>query len=90
MSEPITVKSLAIQGSSNAFSVSDPRPVPFTMAPGEKVEIPVTLSAGNSSGKAKLRLIASAPSLKKDAVAFVSLSYDVADVSRLKKMLHAR
>jgi hypothetical protein len=87
MSEPVTVKSLVVEGSSNAFAVSDARQVPFTMAPQEKVEIPLKLSASNASGKARLRIVASAPNLKKDSTKFVSISYG-SQTSKLGKLLH--
>jgi hypothetical protein len=88
MGEPVTVKSLEMLDSSNAFTVSESRHVPFTIAPGEIVEIPVELSANHNSGRARLRLVASAPSLRKDGVEFVRLSYGGESASRLAKLVH--
>jgi hypothetical protein len=87
MNDSITVKSLAVEDPSNAFTVSDARQVPFTIAPGEKVEIPVMLSATNAGGKARLRIVASAPGLKQDTTQFVSISYG-RQTSKLRKLTH--
>ncbi len=89
MNDPITVKSLAVEDPTHAFTLSDARKVPFTIAPGERVAIPLVLSASNGSGKARLRIVASAPGLEKDATKFVSISYG-RQASRLAKLVHAR
>jgi uncharacterized protein (DUF58 family) len=87
MSDPITVKSLVVEDPSNAFTVSDAFHVPFTIAPGEKAEIPVTLSATNGGAKARLRIVASAPNLEEDATKVVSISYG-RPTSKMGKLLH--
>jgi hypothetical protein len=86
MNEAITVKSLAVEDPSHALTVSDTRRVPFTIAPGEKVEIPVRLSATNGGAKAHLRIIASAPGVQKDDTKLVSISYG--ETSKLGKLIH--
>jgi hypothetical protein len=86
MNEAITVKSLAVEDPSHAFAVSDARRVPFTIAPGEKVEIPVRLSATNGGGKARLRIVATAPGLEKDDTKLVAISYG--ETSKLGKLIH--
>jgi len=86
MNDPVTVKSLAVEDPSHAIRVSGARRVPFTIRPGERIEIPLMLSATNSGGKARLRIVASAPGLEKDATKFVSISYG--RTSKLGRLIH--
>jgi uncharacterized membrane protein len=87
MNEPITVTSLAVEDPSRAFTVSETSQVPFSIGPGERVEIPVTLSATDSGGKARLRIVASAANGEKDATKFVGISYG-SQTSRLGRLIY--
>jgi hypothetical protein len=75
MGDPITIKQLAIEGEESSFSLPDGRQVPFTVAPGEQVDVTVNYSqAAGRSNKGHLRVVASAPKVKKDTVKVVSFS----------------
>jgi hypothetical protein len=87
MSVSITVKDLGLEDPSNAITLAGGRQVPFTIAPNETVEIPVKVNAANREGNARLRVVASAPTLKKDATEYVKISYGH-EPSKLGKMLH--
>ena len=89
MNEAVTVKAVTVDDKSGAFAIGDARQVPFTLAPGEKFEIPVTLSANNSGGKARLRIVATTAKLKKDAVKFIDVSYGHKK-SKLGKLIPGR
>jgi hypothetical protein len=75
MNDPVTVKAVTMDDKSGAFAIGDARQVPFTLAPGEKFEIHVTLSPKNGGGKARVRIVATTAKLKKDTVKFISVSY---------------
>jgi hypothetical protein len=76
MSEPVTLKAITMDGRSGVLTLGDPRRTPFTLAPGEKFDIPVMLSADKGRGKARLRILASTAKTKKDAVKLVAISYN--------------
>jgi hypothetical protein len=75
MNDSLTVKVLAIEDKSGAFTIGEARQVPFTLAPGETFEIPVMLSPSKKSGKAQLRIVASTPKYQKDAEKTIDISY---------------
>jgi len=75
MNDPVTVKAVTVEDKSGAFAISDARQVPFTLAPGERFEIPVALTAKNNGGKARLRIVATTAKLKKDSVKTIEISY---------------
>jgi hypothetical protein len=74
LNEPLTVKEISIDDASGAVAVSG-RQVPFTIAPNEKFDVQLTISGAKDSGKARLRIVGSAPHFKKDAVKVVNISY---------------
>jgi hypothetical protein len=74
MNEPVTVKAITVDDKSGAIEVSG-RQVPFTIAPQEKFDVQLTISGAKDSGKTHLRIVASAPNFKKDAVKVVKVSY---------------
>ena len=91
MNDAITVKSVVVEDPSGAFTISDARRGPFTMASQEPLDIPVKLTANNPGGKARLRLVVSAPRLKKDSTKFVIVSYgEQASKLNLKKLIPKR
>ena len=75
MSEPVTVKAVTVDGNSGAFTIGDAKQVPFTLAPGEKFEIPLTLAATNDGGKGRVRIVATTDRLQKDGIKFINVSY---------------
>jgi hypothetical protein len=86
MNDPVTVKAIAVDGKSSALVIGDAKQVPFTLAPGEKSEIPVTISANKDGGKARLRLVVASAKTRKDEVRFIEVSYGQ-QKSRLKKLI---
>ena len=75
MGDPITIKQLTLEGEDSCFSLSDARQVPFTVAPGEQVDLTVNYApAAAGSLKGHLRIVASSPKVKKDTVKVVSFS----------------
>lgn len=74
-SEPVTVKAVTVEDKAGALAIDGAKQVPFTLAPGEKFEIPVTLTANNPGGKARLRIVATTEKLNKDAVKVIEVSY---------------
>lgn len=74
MSAPVTVKAVTVDDKSGVLTI-DARQAPFTLAPGEKFEIPMTLSASNGGGKARVRIVVATEKTKKDEVKFVDVSY---------------
>jgi hypothetical protein len=86
MSEPVTVKAVSVEDTSGALAIDAARQVPFTLAPGEKFEIPVTLTANNAGGKAHLRIVATTEKLNKDGVKVIEVSYGH-HKSKLKKLI---
>jgi hypothetical protein len=75
MNDPVTVKAVTVDDKSGAFTIGDSRQAPFTIAPGEKFDIPVTLSGNNGGGRARLRIVVATAKTKKDEVKFVNISY---------------
>jgi hypothetical protein len=75
MSAPVTVKAVTVDDKSGALAIGDARQGSFTLAPGEKFEIPVTLTANNGGGKARVRIVVATEKTKKDEVRFVEVSY---------------
>jgi hypothetical protein len=75
MNGPVTVKAVTVDDKSGALTIGDVRQTPFTLAPGEKFEIPVTLAVSHSGGKARIRIVATAERLKKEGVKFVEVSF---------------
>jgi hypothetical protein len=75
MGDSVTVKRLSIDDNSGSFTIGEARQVPFTIAPGETFEIPITLSPNKKSGKAQLVIVASTPKFQKDAKKKIEMSY---------------
>ena len=86
MSEPVTVKAVTVEDASGALAIDAARQVPFTLAPGEKFEIPVTVTAKNAGGKAQLKIVATTEKLNKDGVKVIEVSYGH-HKSKLKKLI---
>jgi hypothetical protein len=86
MNDPVIVKAIAVDGKSGALAIGDAKQVPFTLAPGEKSEIPVTISANKGGGKARLRLVVATAKTKKDEVRFIDVSYGQQE-SKLRKLI---
>lgn len=86
MNEPVTVKAVTVDDKSGGLAIGDSRQVPFTIAPGEKFDIPVTLSGNNSAGKARLRIVVTTAKTKTDQIKFVSVSYG-REKSKLRKLI---
>ncbi len=86
MNDPVIVKAIAVDGKSGALAIGDAKQVPFTLAPGEKSEIPVTISANKGGGKARLRLVVATAKTRKDEVHFIDVSYGQ-QKSKLKKLI---
>lgn len=75
MGDPITIKQLMLEGEATCFSLPEGRQVPFTVAPGEQVDVTVGYDpASGRSTKGHLRIVASAPNVKKDTSKVVSFS----------------
>jgi len=75
MGDLVTVKAVSVEDQSSPVAIGDAKQVPFTLAPGEKFEIPVTLSANNGAGKTRLKIVATTEKLKKDEIKFVNIYY---------------
>jgi hypothetical protein len=75
MGDPITIKQLVLEGEATCFSLPEGRQVPFTVAPGEQVDVTVNYDpASGRSTKGHLRIVASAPNVKKDTSKVISFS----------------
>ena len=75
MGDPITIKQLMLEGEDSCFSLPEGRQVPFTVAPGEQVDVTVNYNPTTGrSTKAHLRVVASAPQVKKDTSKVISFS----------------
>ena len=77
MNDPVTIKAVAIEGGSHVLAISAACSFPLIVAPAERFEVPVTLSGKRGNGKARLRIVASTPRFKQDAVEFVNFHYKV-------------
>jgi hypothetical protein len=86
MNDPVTVKAISVDDKSGALAIGDAKQVPFTLAPGEPFEIPVTVSSHDGGGKGRLRIVATTDKLKKDDVQFIDVSYGQ-QKSKLKKLI---
>ncbi len=75
MNEAITVRAVSAVAKSRAVAVADAFRTPLVLAPGEKYDIPLVITSRHSGGRARLRLLASKPGLKKDAVIYLDVSY---------------
>jgi hypothetical protein len=86
MSAPVTVKAITIDDKSGAFRIADAREAPFTLAPGEKFQIPLILTATNGSGRAHVRITVTTPKLNKDEIKSIDVSYGEKK-SKLRKLI---
>jgi hypothetical protein len=86
MNDPVTVKAISVDDKTGALAIGDAKQVPFTLAPGEPFEIPVTVSSRDGEGKGRLRIVATTDKLKKDDVQFIDVSYGQ-QKSKLKKLI---
>jgi hypothetical protein len=77
LNDVVTVKSIAIEGASRLLALQETVSVPFTLAPAERVEIPVILSGNKGSGWARLRIVASTPRSDKDISDQIKFHYEV-------------
>jgi uncharacterized membrane protein len=75
VSVPITVNELTVDDHSGALTLGEARQTPFTLAPSETYEIPVTLSTNNNAGSGRIRIVERSQKAKKDRVMFVKVSY---------------
>jgi hypothetical protein len=75
MNEIVVVKFVAVERGSNALAVSERFSVPFTLAPGETYQLPVTLNVRKGRGTARLRVVASSEKHQTDVVEFVKFHY---------------
>jgi hypothetical protein len=57
MSEAVIVEAVTAEDKSGVLTLGDVRQTPFTLVPGERLEIPVALSANNKVGRARLRIV---------------------------------
>ncbi len=86
MNDPVTVKAISVDDKTGSLTIGDAKQVPFTLAPGEPFEIPVTVSSRDGGGKGRLRIVATTDKLKKDDVQFIDVSYGQ-QKSKLKKLI---
>lgn len=77
MNEPVIVKEVALSGGSHIFALAESLSVPFTLAPAERAEIPVVLLGKRGSGRAHLRIVASAPTTKHDSIIVMKFHYEI-------------
>lgn len=77
MNDPVTVSAVVVRGASEPFSVSDSFSLPFTLAAGERFEIPVTLTANKGRGKARLRIVALSPKSHQVVIENLTFHYEI-------------
>jgi hypothetical protein len=76
MKEKVSVVSIDMEDSSGPFKLSAPPSLPRPLAPGETLDIPVTITPNGSGGSTKLRIVvASTANPSKDEVEIIRLSY---------------
>ena len=75
MGDPITIKEVALEGKATSFSLTEARQVPFTVAPGERVEIPIHYAPrANGGSNGRVRIVATSPRVQKATVKVVGFS----------------
>lgn len=77
MNRAVTVTSVKLEGASKVFSLAASCPAQFTLAPGERFEIPVRLIRSKGKGKARLRIIALTPISNGVATVFLKFHYQI-------------
>lgn len=95
MGDPITIKEISLEGNRTSFTLTEARQVPFTVAPGERVDIPIHYAPSASGGSSgRLRIIAASSRLKNDTVKIVRFSASAqrlgADASPREPVVAAR
>jgi hypothetical protein len=75
MSAAVQIKELAVEDKSGALALGATRQGSFPLAPGEKYDIPVTITANQSSGKARIRIVVTSEGSTKQAVKYIAVSY---------------
>jgi hypothetical protein len=86
MSAAVQIKELAVEDKSGALALGATRQGSFPLAPGEKYDIPVTITANQSSGKARIRIVVTSEGSTKQAVKYIAVSYGHPK-SRLHKLI---
>jgi hypothetical protein len=70
MSEPVNIVSVSIEDTSRAFALGSLPSFPHALAPGESLDVPLTVSPIDGSGSARLRVVASSARAKSQTEIF--------------------
>lgn len=75
MNSSITIKEIVVEDKSGALTLGGASQNAFPLAPGERYDIPVTLTAAKIEGKARIRVVATSEGTKKRIVKYIDVSY---------------
>ena len=70
MSEPVNIVAVSIEDTSRAFTLGSLPSFPHALAPGESLDVPLTVSPINGGGSARIRVVASSARSKNQTETF--------------------
>jgi hypothetical protein len=75
MNAAIKIEQLSVEDRYGALALGGTHQGSFSLAPGEKYDIPVTLTTNKTGGKARIRIVVTSGESTKEEVKYVSVSY---------------
>ena len=82
----ITIKQFAVEDKAGALALGGTHQGSFSLAPGEKYDIPITLTTNNSAGKARISFVVTSGESAKEEAKHIDVSYG-RQKSRLRKLV---